>query len=1073
MVSTGTRDDLKIIQLTDFTPAELDEALKKAGVTELFVARRPGEGADAHIQTLRSLLVYPQAFGLYISLRRRGATSVSMGDFTWSDLIQSYTDENLKKIEQVSQICEAFLRKDLIAFAKLARQRKARDFYLDVDLIDDTFPDWETKWIEPSRSVYAALKDYGFLVERTAPGAKLQAGFQISDVGSYLLAFALDQEAREAINYQELFDEWLHEAEDYVPLLDAILAWMNHLVLISEPANSWLLCLVKLLLNRYYLHSEMLFRLMRPAILKTLLEAVNDEDNASFLQYRKAALSIRPSPETASYISHYLKSPHPQVRELAAQLAGSHYDSKLLPELINTLRDDERDVHSAAYDSLCEIGKPALALLLDIAGNSTQPTEHRINCLIAIRGIGFRDDDVSSVLEVCIQDGLQGEPSLLGNALLVAARLRDARQVIGAMKGLSSQDSGVIQRAAKLLSEVPQELAFISLKTTLSSWSLQGDDSWEHHVTIRQLLATLHKLGTIEATETVLQFLWQALAESGNYHPVDAIHAAKRLNIAEGYSLVWENLAHQLQHSQPDNIIWHSTNALSETWHPDHLNALHETTQRLVDQGIDAAKLLADTKIPTIKGDNLFNHDGITLLYTLAKCQVPNFTEQARRLLEVSGYPFILEISDALWVVADSHAEDALLYKIKQQDRQDRREMVGRSRIIRALGTCGTEKSQESILHYLRSEETIELHTPNDAIYPLIQRGILSREMLVELVQDEQASASGRATCLIVLGMLDPDAYIELCCSLCSRTEEDPTVQGYAARILGFAKDTSVAPLLNQFRGRVSHSFVQEQATEALERLGVLPSSIPKAIERALEDLTSTHYAQSKAIHTLMRHPKGEFIERILALYDEGSLNSNAREILANWVISLFQADTADKSISINLLKRLVCDTDLPVRELVGQRLVRIDKVVCEQIYQELYDSPDDWTRACAVRTLGFWEDNETRIQAYRYDSSFVVRYFADQAYATYHKRHALDRLVTQFQASTGVARLARYLALSEQGDEQAIWKLYDVVSEHDPATMFIRQLTHDIHERLRKDRREAMKEEAKVLENLTTIWFD
>jgi HEAT repeat protein len=321
--------------------------------------------------------------------------------------------------------------------------------------------------------------------------------------------------------------------------------------------------------------------------------------------------------------------------------------------------------------------------------------------------------------------------------------------------------------------------------------------------------------------------------------------------------------------------------------------------------------------------------------------------------------------------------------------------------------------------------------------------------------------------------MWDAPAYTDVFTHLCQMEEEDETVPGYAARMLGFADNTSVIPLLQELRRQSSHSFVREQATDALQRLGVLESDETVKLEQAWEQLAYGDFMQSQAVLTLVQNPSDEFLERMVALYDQGVLVSNAREILAEWSVYLSRQETPDTSLLPDLLKRLICDKHLPARERAGQALGWLDKAIGSAIYHELLTDPDEWKRACGVRTLGFWDTQDERIQQHRYDESFVIRYFVDQALETYRRRDALEEHVARFHSGDNLQRLNAYLVLRDKGDKHVIRRLQDVIEEHAMEAIYMRQLLHDINDRFKKQLEKRAKEEAEVFKQATTIKFD
>jgi len=66
-------------------------------------------------------------------------------------------------------------------------------------------------------------------------------------------------------------------------------------------------------------------------------------------------------------------------------------------------------------------------------------------------------------------------------------------------------------------------------------------------------------------------------------------------------------------------------------------------------------------------------------------------------------------------------------------------------------------------------------------------------------------------------------------------------------------------------------------------------------------------------------------------------------------------------------------------------------------------------------------------IKPARFAEAFLLRYAADTALEMQYRRRALRGLVQQYTSGDGLARLAAYLAIQEQGDKQTIRRLREV----------------------------------------------
>ena len=1135
---------MRVIEVGDFSELEVKHALEAIDATELLTPRQPGEWADPHVETLRELLKHPATFGLYAKVRASGSLP-SIQDLTWSRLVEQHVKDSLRKVSARCHISLDSLRDWLIAWANLAWQQRARDFYLSRELIATTWPHLKVDINDPTESPFAALLEVGMLAQQSALGAKRLVGFRTADVGSYFLSLELERQSQDKPpqELRALADKWIREAFNYPPLIDALLAWIDRLA--DDPQNPRLLTLVEILVESHIFRSEVLFRMMRPAVINALFEIIRQKEPHVFYAYREAVKAVRLSQAEKAKIRRWLHDRDPKARRLAADLAGIHRDEEYIRDLIELLEDDDKEVRDAAYQALSQIGRPAVEPLLGIIQDSSQPVERRTRCLGALRAIGFRDERVSQTLEKALEDGLQGDTALLRSALLAAAHLRDRNQTRQAVAALESADWQVVQAAAKLLTEAPEPDALPSLRDTLHRWINAEQDDFGQLFTVRQLLVALAQIRDDQAKEIVLNAVREGLQDKSRLPAVEALRVADRLDSPTARRSMLEDLLRRVSETPLDPLVWHNVRRLGLTWRPEHLQALAETTKDLSKHGIDVAQRIVDAIIEgtRAKGDHPLGdyHAQLAAIRTLAKCRPDNFAGEAARLLHDAGWPLDLKVCDMLWVASDPAAEKALLRKLAQATSGgsgDQEAWLIRNHVIRALGTCGTERGASAVVDFLRSEPSILIYLPEEGVYPLVRRGVLRTEELVEIARDPHASSQGRITALIALGILDAQGHKDLFLEIMAQAE-DPTLQAYAVRMLGFAEDSSVVPHLRQLLRKTQEPFVAEQAAEALARLEAR-HAIPD-IEQALQEFAETdrvigfiwalkHFrepsslhvltevmqrsrsvatrhtviealgtflpnAQAKqiileqldnwgggsmdlgtqrpAIRALARYAPTLLLERALSLYDGGRLDRSAREELAMWLPNLANSNRVDQDPFVELATRLVCDLYLPIREQAAQSLGRVNPALCRDIYRKLRNATDEWKQACAVYMLGFCDGDEREIVSARFAEAFVIRYAADTALEMRHRRRALRRLVEQYTSRDGVERLAAYLAIQEQGDEQTIWSLENACRQDDLAYVFLRQLEAGVKERLEKERKTRAREEEKILRQAGTVRFD
>ena len=170
-------------------------------------------------------------------------------------------------------------------------------------------------------------------------------------------------------------------------------------------------------------------------------------------------------------------------------------------------------------------------------------------------------------------------------------------------------------------------------------------------------------------------------------------------------------------------------------------------------------------------------------------------------------------------------------------------------------------------------------------------------------------------------------------------------------------------------------------------------------------------------------------------------------------------------------MKRLICDSHLDVRRAALDGLFRIDDEVCAQIFNDL-KSGDEWSRACAVTALGFWESPDNWINEARRDRELLIRRAADEALAAKSRSADLAQLIKLYQSRNSSERLAAYLALEENGDQATVWRLYHTTDKSSLAYVFLRELREGVKKHSEERQRKADKEEKDFLSSRGTVKF-
>ncbi len=1131
------------IQVIGFSDEELDRALKAISADELLVSGRAGEWADPHIESVRDILKHPSAFGIYASLRVAGYVP-SVQNLTWSSLAEQYLEKALEQSALECDMRRESLRSWLVSLACLARVERQRDFCLPDKLVRRELPELRIDEIDPRQSPHAALLGNNILVESSGPGQARMIGLSFADLGSYLLSLDLERawqdSAAHKVQTDDWIEVWLREAYEFTPLLNAILAWIDRLA--DNSGDPTLYSFLRALAENRWFRAEVVFRLMRPTVLITLFRLIKEAELHHFYAYREAARVIRPAANTLKEVRKRLHDHDSRARRLAAELVGIYGDTESIESLAALLEyEEEEEVREATYTALGRLGEAAVPYLVMVIGDPSQPAQRRRYYLGALRAAGLRSEQVSTALGCCLRDAqTANDDELLRSGLLAAAHLRDAAQLPFAITALSGSDWQVVHAGAKMLVEIPDESSLLALKDALATW-VSREGYWNHTWVVRQLLAALVKTGLPDALRLTLDTLRQSLQGATALAPVEAVRACDELNLPEARELLLVDLVRWLSKSPPTGIAWHGVRRLGATWQPQPLDVLASAAHRLQEEGIDLGQCLIDTMIQAIQETDDHplrdHHAQVSALRVLAKSNLPGFAAEASRLLAYASWSLDLDICDALWVVADSRAEPALLARLEHVAGEKSQTWFQRSRVVRALGTCGIQDSATAVLAYLRSEPAISLYMPEECLCPLVRRSVLDSAELVQVVRDEMASVQGRTAALMALGIVDAPRHKDLFQEIASHAQ-DPVLRGYAMCMLGFAGDTTLVPLVRKELRTTQHVFVAEQAAEALARLDA--HETVTEIERALEHFASetqaasfidalAYFKEPSSVPVLLEtlqqnryvHVQHAIIQALGAFWPHRqaqqivleqletwygghfdaskqcpairALAHAAPELLAQQAIRLYDAGRLDRSARselarlvprmaksglnptalIALLKCLACDSYLPVREQAAQALGQLDPVICGKLYDELSCSAEAWDRACAVYTLGFWDSDVGKIETARYAAEFVVRHAADVAYEVRIRRQALQRLVERFQSADGTTRLSAYLALKEQGDEQVVWSLYQSVPEHSLSHTFVKQLASDIQTRLQNERRKRAEEEEKLLAAPGTVRFD
>jgi HEAT repeat protein len=1124
------------ICVTDFSNQELDRALQRISASELITPGQQGADVTAHVATLREMLKHPATFGHYAELYLKGDRSL-VHNLTWSGLLSKRIERILTAVRQQSHP-SIDLHQQLIQFAVLGQRENSSDFLLDVELVKKELPAIFVRHPAKPLSPFDALIEHGLLSESSIVDVK-KVGFRLSDAGAYFLSFDLETKVagKSPDEIEAAAGVWCETASSFQPLMDAILAWIDRLA--ENPPDERMLILLKAVAGQYQFRRSTLFNLMNPRVMESVFILAERADDDSYHDYWEAAREIRASPEALAEIRRRLDDPVPRIRRLAAELSGRHRDAESSFDLISLLEDADEDVSHNAYVALGKVGRPASQPLLEIADDSGKPANLRSRCLNALRGIGFRDSKVSEVIQHCLEDGVRTDNDLLQSALLAAAHLRVKAQTAIALQTLTSNDERAVLSAAKYLTEVPDDSAFKLLQRLLQPQPTTEGGFLKRYSLPQQLMAALVSIDRDRAEPIVLAKIREGFNGTGELSPVEAMRTAERTDVVDGRRLLLENFLSQLINKPVSNQLWRSGEVLAATWLPEQLLSLVSTTANSLSQnGDDLSRLLVNAIAPNIPvhdefpmGDRL---NRVKDLLTGAKCEAQNFAPEASRLLSVAKEISSAEICKLLWIVGDNRAEEAILEKLETSPSTGRAAWYERNSIVRALGTCGTDKGAKAVISYLRSEKEISIYFHEQTLYPLLQRQIISTDQIAGLAYDPEVPAGGKIACMLALAELDASAYKDVFLAL--GNDDDEMIQRYAVRMLGGTEDPSVINFLQDLLRSSTSLSIRAQAAESLAWLDArkaLPdieraamqnnasnfvgalaqfaesSSLPIVLEGLTKKSSDDRHEFLRAVGSFWNYPNArkavmdefdkwrtggsdwfdnqsslilgmvhdapaECLKQFNAAYDGGYVHTSARETMATLIPQLYRNAVVDRQLLQEAIGRLLCDQHVAARERSANVLATLEPAFCRGIYEDLKRSAtSERERACGTYMLGFWNSDSAEIERARFDGELLVRRAADAAREMQRLRTAMTWHVQRFSSDNGLARLSSYLCLKEKGQLSSIWQLTDLVRRPLLSRTFINELTTAIIDRVRNDYRKKEEEERRLEESRGTVWFN
>jgi HEAT repeat protein len=218
---------------------------------------------------------------------------------------------------------------------------------------------------------------------------------------------------------------------------------------------------------------------------------------------------------------------------------------------------------------------------------------------------------------------------------------------------------------------------------------------------------------------------------------------------------------------------------------------------------------------------------------------------------------------------------------------------------------------------------------------------------------------------------------------------------------------------------------------------------------------------QAAVIYALLTCSPELILPKVIELYRAGRLDQSARLALAeNLSASVDKIDLDDLS---TVLKLLLTDHDLMVRETAGQALRFLNAGLRESAFRELQASPSVWDQACAVHSLGFWaipgSAEEQAIIDAIYSPEQCIRHNADAAKRRMERDRHWESLADMYLKDS-VNRVAAFLAIQDSINDAILWRLDTILPKDAPARAFLDMLANRLRKREKDNRSKREKDE-------------
>ena len=310
------------------------------------------------------------------------------------------------------------------------------------------------------------------------------------------------------------------------------------------------------------------------------------------------------------------------------------------------------------------------------------------------------------------------------------------------------------------------------------------------------------------------------------------------------------------------------------------------------------------------------------------------------------------------------------------------------------------------------------------------------------------------------------------------KTDDRITVRLFVNAITHFGEPSSLRILK---RLENASPDISQYVAEALGTFAASGEHEREAIEK-LEETTATGDGfgffdeQSYLVRGMLKNPRNSLLELLREHLEKDRLTENSRWQIGGALRKLVRDAALDRQIVLKMTARLICDSNPNLRYNVLSLLGFLGNEFCRQLYayQKANEATaNEWTRICAIESLGYWDGAENETLKARFAKDVLVGRAADLAIRHREKRKKLKFHLKRFEQGDGLSRLGSFICLLENGDTETVRLLAQTSGGPSLPTVFAAHLRDKISERLDRAQSNLGTEQGKRLSERGTIWFD